>query len=80
MIRRYGVGDTIAIIFGKYNQPQGVQETCPITRQTANHSFSQVAGAHRITRVASESQWRPYQTTVLTGLSERLGINQGEGQ
>lgn len=44
----------------------------------ANHSFSQAAGAHRITRVASESQWRPYQTAVLTGLSERLGINQGE--
>lgn len=78
MIRRYGVGDIVVIIFGKYYQPQGVQETCPITQQMANHSFSQAAGAHRITCVARESQWGPGQTVMLTGLSERLGINQGE--
>ena len=47
MIRRYGVGDITVIIFGKYYQPQGVQETLPITQQMTNHSFSQAAGAHR---------------------------------
>ena len=76
VVRECGMGDIIVTIFGKHNQ---LQEAYPIKWQMPDHSFSQAAAAHRITaHVAGENQWRPDHTVMLTGLLERLGINEGE--